>query len=240
MKGNRFFRKKGRIGCLLVHGLTSCAEEMEGIGEFLYSKGFTVLGTLLKGHNTSLEDLHSTSWRDWYSAVEDDFNFLRKQCSKVYVIGLSIGGALSAHLAANKKFDGLVLLAPAIFYTNPLAKFTPLLKYFKKYKAKDYSRYYPGRKEAFFDIADEKAALNRIAYKKVPLASLASAMNLIGIVKKDIRKINCPVLIIHSLSDHTIKPESSKYIFDHLRLDIQLKKLEKRRLINGLILYRLF
>ncbi len=225
MKGNRFFRKKGKIGCLLVHGLTSCAEEMEGIASYLHSKGFSVLGTLLKGHNTSIEDLASTNWRDWYSAVEHDFDFLRKRCSKVYVIGLSIGAALSMHLAANKKINGLVLLAPAIFYINPLAKFTPFLKYFKKYKTKDYSRHYPGRKEAFFDIVDEKAALGRIAYKKVPLASLASAMNLIKIVKKEIRRIKCPTLVIHSLSDHTIKPKSAQYIFDNLKSCQEDKKI---------------
>ena len=225
MKGNRFFRKKGKIGCLLVHGLTSCAEEMEGIGHCLHSKGYTVLGTLLNGHNTSPEDLAHTTWHDWYFSVEKDFNFLKKQCSKVYVIGLSMGATLSMHLAANNKVDGLVLLAPAIFYINPLAKFTPFLKYFKKYKAKDYSFYYPGREESYFDIADEKATFGRIAYKKVPLSSLASAMNLIKIVKKEINKINSPTMIIHSLSDHTIKHESAQYIFDNLILGKKDKKI---------------
>ena len=225
MKGDRFFRKKGKIGCLLVHGLTSCAEEMQGIGSYLHSKGYTVLGTLLKGHNTSLKDLAHTTWHDWYSAVEKDFNFLKKECSKVYVIGLSIGATLSMHLAANNKVDGLVLLAPAIFYINPLVKFTPFLRYFKKYKTKDYSFYYPGREESYFDIADETAAFRRIAYKKVPLSSLASAMALIKIIKKEIKQVKCPTLIIHSLTDRTIKPESAQHIFDNLILGTKDKKL---------------
>lgn len=227
MKGNRFFRKKGNVACLLVHGLTSSAEEMEGLSKFLHSEGYSVLGTLLKGHNTSVKYLSDTNWRDWYSSVERDFNFLRKKCSKIYVIGLSIGATLSIHLAANKgkEISGLVLLSPAIYYSNPLVKFTPLLKHFRKYSVKDYRKFYPGRKDAFFDIADEKAIANRIAYKKVPLASLASALKLIRVAKKEIKKIKAPTLIVHSLADHTIRPGSASFVYSHLRLEKENKAL---------------
>ena len=221
MEGNRFFKKKGNIGCLLVHGLTSSTQEMDELASYLHSKSYTVIASLLKGHNTSIKDLSKTVWQDWYSSVKKDFNFLNDNCNKIYVIGLSIGATLSLHLAAknkNNKIKGLVLLAPAIFYTSPFVKFTPILKYFKKYSIKDYGRYYPGRKEAFFDIADEKALRDRIAYKQVSLESMASALKLIKIVKKEIKNIKVPTLIIHSKQDHTIKPESLQFIYDHLRV----------------------
>ncbi|MBI2208341.1 alpha/beta fold hydrolase [Candidatus Woesearchaeota archaeon] len=221
MKGSRLFKKKGKIGCLLVHGLTSSTQEMEELASYLHSKEYTVLAPLLKGHSASVKDLSKTTWQDWYSSVTEDFDFLNKNCDKIYVIGLSIGAMLSLHLAANiknNKIKGLVLLAPAIFYTSPLAKFTPILKYFKKYSIKDYGRYYPGRKEAFFDIADEKALKDRIAYKQVPLESMASALKLIKIAKKEIKNIKVPTLIIHSKKDNTIKPKSSQFIYDALRI----------------------
>lgn len=227
MKGARFFKKKGSTGCLLVHGLTSSTQEIEDLADRLHSKGYSVLCTLLKGHNTSPEDLSVTGWNDWYESVENDFNFFRRECSKIYVIGLSIGATLSMHLAAdkNKKIDGLILLAPAIFYTSPWAKITPILKHFKKYGIKDYSKYYPGRKEAFFDIADENELKKRIAYKKFPLGAIASALRLISVVKKEIKEISVPTLIMHSTNDHTIKPESAKYIYRRLRLRPENKKL---------------
>lgn len=227
MKGARFFRKKGSAGCLLVHGLTSSTQEMEYLANRLHSKGYSVLCTLLEGHNTSPEDMSGTCWNDWYKSVEKDFDFLRGECSKVYVIGLSVGATLSVHLAADKtkKLDGLILLAPAIFYTSPWAKITPILKHFKKYGIKDYSKYYLGRKEAFFDIADEKELQKRIAYKRFPLSAIASALILINIAKKEIKKINAPTLIIHSIRDHTMKPESARYIYRRLRLRPENKKL---------------
>src|SRR3989344_1339725 len=222
MKGDRFFRKKSNVGCLLVHGLTSSTQEMEELASYLHSKNYTVLAPLLKGHNTSAKDLSRTAWHDWYSSVKKDFDFLNKNCSKIYVIGLSIGATLSLHLAAsnkNNKIKGLVLLAPAIFYTSPLVKFTPILKYFKKYSIKDYGRYYPGRKEAFFDIADEKVLRGRIAYRQAPLASMESALKLIKIAKKEIKLINIPTLIIHSKKDNTIRPESSQFIYNNLKIN---------------------
>lgn len=228
MNGNRFFKKKGTNGCLLVHGLTSSTQEMEELSFYLYSNGYTVLATLLKGHNTSIADLNKTTWHDWYKSVERDFNFLSEQCNEVYVLGLSIGATLSMHLAANKKISKikkLVSLSPAVFYTSPLTKLTPLLKYIKKYTIKDYSRYYPERKEAFFDIADERELKKRIAYKRVPIKSIASALDLIRTVKKEIKNIRVPTLIMHSIKDHTIKPTSSKYVYDNLELSIKDKKL---------------
>ena len=117
MKGNRFFRRKSKIGCLLVHGLTSSTQELEELANFLYSKNYTVLATLLKGHNTKVEDLNKTTWKEWYSSLLNDFSFLSKHCSRLYVIVSSIGSTLSLHLAANTinlKIKGLIFLAPAI------------------------------------------------------------------------------------------------------------------------------
>ena len=228
MNGNRFFKKKGTTGFLLVHGLTSSTQEMEELSSYLYSRNYTVLVTLLKGHNTYVKKLRETTWHDWYDSVERDFDFLSKRCNKIYVVGLSMGATLSMHLVANKKISKikrLILLSPAIFYVSVLARLTPYLRYIKKYGTKNYSNYYPGRKESFFDIADEKELNKRIAYKKVPLKSVASALDLIRIVKKEMKDIRVPTLIIHSVNDHTIKPESSKYIYDRLNVSQEEKRL---------------
>ena len=228
MKGQRLFKKNGKTGCLLIHGLTSTTQEVHDLFHFLRKKKYTVLATLLKGHNTSVEDLHETTWHDWYISVERDFDFLSKHCDKIYVIGLSIGATLALHLAVNKRVPsirGLVLLAPAIFYTSPLAQLTPFLQHVKRYTTKDYSKYYPERKEAFFDIADDRALKGRIAYKNAPLRALASALSLIKIVKKEIRKVKLPVLIMHSLKDHTIKPKSARFVYNQLSTPAERKKL---------------
>ena len=228
MKGQRLFKKNGKTGCLLIHGLTSTTQEIEDLFAFLYKKKNSVLATLLKGHNTSIEDLHETTWHDWYASVESDFDFLSKRCDEIFIIGLSVGATLALHLAANKrtpKIRGLVLLAPAIFYASPLIHLTPFLQHLKRHTTKDYSKYYPKRKKAFFDIADGRALEGRIAYKKAPLRALASALSLIKIVKKEIRKIKLPALIMHSLKDNTIKPKSAWFVYNQISTLAERKKL---------------
>lgn len=93
------------------------------------------------------------------------------------------------------------------------------------YATKDYSKYYPKRKEAFFDVADDRALKGRIAYKNAPLRALASALSLIKIVKKEAKKVNVPVLIMHSLKDNTIKPKSARFVYDQLSTPAERKKL---------------
>ena len=45
-----FFFKGGSEGVLLIHGYTGAPGEMRLLGEFLHSRGYTVLGVLLPGH----------------------------------------------------------------------------------------------------------------------------------------------------------------------------------------------
>jgi len=47
-----FFFPGGQTGCLLMHGFTAMPEEMQPLGEFLASGGYSVLGMRLAGHAT--------------------------------------------------------------------------------------------------------------------------------------------------------------------------------------------
>ena len=218
MNGNLFFIKKSKKACLLIHGLTSSTQEVEELTNFLYKKNFTIIAPLLKGHNTKIQDLNKTKWQDWYWSVIEAHDKI-KDYKKIFVIGISIGATLALHLAKNKKISGLVLLAPAIFYNDWKIRFLPIIKNFIKIKKKNYRKYYPWRKVSYYDIYSEELIKNRIAYKKVGLSALSSALSLIKVVKKEINKINCPTLLIHSKKDHTILPSSSSYIYDNLKVN---------------------
>lgn len=215
MNGNTFFIKKGKKACLLIHGLTSSTQEVEEIANFLSKKNFTVIAPLLKGHNTSVQDLNRTNWHQWFDSVANSYDKI-KNSEKIFVIGISIGATLALHLARQKRASALVLLAPAIFYKDKKVKLAPYLKYFIKIKTKNYKKYFPWRKVAYYDIYSDKAIKERIAYTQVGLNALSSALSLIKNVKKEIKKIKCPTLIIHSKKDHTILPNSASYIHNNI------------------------
>lgn len=215
MNGNSFFIKKGKKACLLIHGLTSSTQEVEEIARFLSKKNFTVIAPLLKGHNTKVQELNKTNWHDWFNSVLESYNKIKNN-EKIFVIGISIGATLALNLAKQKKVSALVLLAPAIFYEDWKVKLVPYLKYFIKVKTKNYKKYFPWRKVAYYDIYSDKAVKERIAYNRVGLNALSSALLLIKNVKKEIKKINSPTMIIHSKKDHTISPSSANYVYDNI------------------------
>ena len=86
----------GDVGVLLVHGFTGCPQSMRPWAEHLAAEGFTVSLPRLPGHGTRWQDLNLTRWTDWYAEAERALDALRRTCSTVFVMGLSMGGDADA------------------------------------------------------------------------------------------------------------------------------------------------
>lgn len=189
------------VGCLLIHGFTGSPGEMLPLGEYLHQKGYTVRGLLLPGHGTKPEDMEGIGWVQWYGKVEEEYKKLQARSSKVFIIGLSMGGALSLYLAAREKIAGVVAICAPIYLVNKKAYLTPFLKYFIKWGKKKNGRAKPY--EGFW-------------YDCYPTSGTASLVNMLPTIKRDIKKITCPALVIQSKLDKTVDPRSAQYIYDHL------------------------
>ncbi|KJS86636.1 MAG: hypothetical protein JM58_06705 [Peptococcaceae bacterium BICA1-8] len=189
-------------GCLLIHGFTGSPGEMRPLGEYLHKKGYSVKGVLLPGHGTKVENLACTSWGNWYQEVVEGYEGLKARCEKVFVIGLSMGGALAFHLAANEKINGgIVSICAPIFLAKKKAYFSPILQYFIKFSRKktNTSKNY----ESFW-------------YDQYPISCTASLVKMLPVIKKELKDINNPVLIIQSTLDKTVNPVSAQYIYDNI------------------------
>ena len=58
---------------LCIHGFTSTPYEVRYLGESLQRRGLTAVGLTLPGHGTSVAELDTTGWRDWFGAVEREY-----------------------------------------------------------------------------------------------------------------------------------------------------------------------
>ena len=201
----QYYWRKGSSGVLLLHGYTGSPSELKLLGEFLSVKDYSVLGVRLPGHGTTPEELNETTWHDWYAEAERCYEILHKDCSKIIVIGLSMGALLAMKLVSAKKADKAVFLAAPIFIYDQRTPFVGLVKHFIKWIKKG-SRAY------------NVPSQYNIAYSVMPLKALDSLLALIKEVKKNVlEKIDIPCLIIQSKSEHTVKPASANYIFEHLK-----------------------
>ncbi|MBF0397492.1 MAG: alpha/beta fold hydrolase [Desulfobacterales bacterium] len=116
-----FYSDGSKTGVLFIHGFTVTPANFRAYGERIAKEyGFTVSIPLLPGHGTKPDDLIGVNWFDWLIYIIDEFDKLKQKCDTVFVVGISLGGALALHLSKQRKgIKKLYLLAPAV-YASPL------------------------------------------------------------------------------------------------------------------------
>ncbi len=192
----------GKNGVLCIHGFTGTPFEMRFLGEQLNQRGLTVVGPALAGHCTSPEELDETGWRDWYAGVEREFDALRRRCDRVAVVGLSLGGALTLHLARHRGDDIAAIAALAAPMWLPrlgraiakLYEFTPL------------GRLMPAIPKfgASSDIRDPVMKKNSPSYPVMPGRAIVELDRFIRLVRSEVHLIETPALVMHARQDHSV------------------------------------
>ena len=215
IKPNDFYLPGGRSGVLLIHGLTGTPTEMRLVGKGLNRNGFTVYGMQLAGHCGDEADLLKTGWRDWYRSVWEAADRLRKDVDHMFVAGLSMGALLALKLAADRpeEVDGLGLYGTTFVYdgwTIPLiGKLSFMLPFYCGLGFGHHRRFH----ECFpYGIKDERIR-QRIANSMLsgdsaagglpgnPWPSLAEFYRLSFIVRRQLRGIRTPCLVVHAVDD---------------------------------------
>ncbi len=200
----------GASAVLLLHGFTGSPWEFRTLAAALHERGFTVYAPLLPGHGTDPDDLSKTTARDWIDAAERAYDELAKKCTSVSVTGFSMGGTLAMYLAATRKVERLLLLAPFVrIYRSPNAWISPELKIGTVGRL---VRYY--RKTRVGGIHDLSKLREHFAYYNISLRALRQALKNVRRVRKLQKEITTPTLILHSKNDKTVDWKGSQEIID--------------------------
>jgi len=215
--GEPFFLKGGSTGCLLVHGFTASPQEMSWMGEYLNKRGCTVLGIRLTGHATQLKDLARARWQDWQHSVEDGYHMLSSRCQNVIPIGISLGGALSLKFAAIHDVPAVVCMStPYELQVPPV------------WLLKAISTIMPVKKKGATNWSAPDAGEARVDYRGYPLRAIAETALMVDSLHPDLRRITCPVLLMHSRADDFVPPENMDRLYAAIGSDFKEKKLFDR------------
>ena len=189
----------GPHGALVLHGFTGNPQSMRGLAEAFAAAGFAVELPRLPGHGTTIDDMLTTTWADWAAAAEAAYAGLAARCERVVVAGLSMGGTLTAWLAAaHPEIAGAVLINAAI--DPPAPEFRRMLQ-----DMLDQGHtVMPGIGS---DIADPDS--KEAAYDGTPIAPLLTLIAADDDLLPRLGDITCPVLIMTSPQDHVVPPLSS-------------------------------
>ena len=210
------------LGCLLVHGLTGTPAEMMPVAAALAGH-HPLWVTRVAGHATSVTDLATTSWREWYDSASAGADALAAATPRIVVIGLSMGALLAMRLAIERPVAvaGLVLLSPAIALRRRPARWlsVPL----RLLGAAD-ARSAPLRgalarivfSKRGSDIADRDVRAHHPGYHQVPLRALLNLLALQRVARRDAPLVAQPALIIHALQDHTCPVAAAQALYERL------------------------
>jgi carboxylesterase len=182
---------------------------MRWLGEYLNRQGYTVCGMRLNGHATRPEDMIRSTYQDWLLSVEDGYNLLYACCEQVFLLGLSMGGALSLTSAAFLDVRGVVAMSTPyalpddwrLKYIRPLSRLKPYMP-----KASGV----PG--SGWFGDAWQQ----HVAYPANPVRSVGELNTLLGVMRESLPKVQAPVLLIHSRDDHYVVEGSMQSIYNAL------------------------
>jgi carboxylesterase len=202
-----FLYEAGPVGILLIHGFTSSPYEMRGIARYLSERGITAGAPLLAGHGTAHEDLQGKTWHDWYDSVCKALDVMRERCERVYLAGLSLGGALTLYTASQRGSDlaGIIAMSAPIYVPTGFGSLLRGIKTQMPYLSKPYR-----------DISDPGARDEHVGYLLSPVDATASLIEFLGHVRLGLPRVHVPALVIYSRHDHVVPSVSSHHIYSRL------------------------
>jgi carboxylesterase len=207
----------GPNGVLVLHGFTGNPTSMRALAEAIAAAGHTVELPLLPGHGTAVEDMLATRWSDWSAVAEAAYADLAVRCDRVAVVGLSMGGTLSAWLAGRHPETA------AMAVVNPLIEAAPddLVGPLRDMLAAG-TEVLPG---VGSDIAMPDVVES--AYEGSPLAPLISLLEATQALQPLLGEIRCPVLVLTSTQDHVVPPSSSDVLAASVAGPVERVTLER-------------
>ena len=217
---------------LLIHGLTGTPNEMKGLANFFYRRGYSVLCPRLALHGEPLHILKKAKWQEFYRSVKESLLRIPSD-QKVFVAGLSMGALLALLLAEEfpERISGVTCLSPTLFYDGwnipwshcllPLAYYTPIryFIYFKEeppYGIKNEqlrSKVHEYYKDA--SLTDVAEAI-QYGYPYFPVTLLCELHLLIRDLMKKMSRIRTPLQLIQASEDDMTSVKNSQYIHDHV------------------------
>ena len=193
------------MGVLILHGFTGNPYSMRPLAQRCAEAGYSVELPRLPGHGTSIEDLVPRRWTDFVDVALGAFDELSGRCDKVAVIGLSVGGGLTALIAEERPgIAGCVFINPMLM--GPGAELEQGLR----------DLIDSGLEIMVTDAKSDikKEDTSEAKYEGWPLRALQSVIEGVEGVNAKLSSITVPSLLISSREDHTVAPENGDHIVE--------------------------
>ena len=201
-------KKNGHIGIVLVHGFTGSPAAMRPWAEFLNARGYSVRVPLLPGHGTKPADLNQVEWPEWPAKVKAEIVELQKNCSQVFVAGLSMGGGTTLNVASElgDKLSGIILVNPMIHVRGVSPGMAFAL-----------SRVVKFGNSVGGDI--KRKGVTEYSYDKLPYRGIHQLLTMLKLTRAALPSIKVPMQLFHSVDDHTLPVSNTEIVMREIGSD---------------------
>ncbi len=209
---------------LLLHGLTGTPMELRWIAKDFSKAGYDVYYPVLPGHCSTMEELKKTKWQDLYNFSKEFYLNLKAKYQEVFVAGLCVGGMLGLMLGF--EFQDIPAIAswspvmdidgwaiPWYRFLLPLGLYTPL-KHIYYWKEKEpYGIKNEAMRKKIMSMMFNEKSTDAMAYDKIPAPIILELKRMGKYIKKHIKSLTTPLLIIHSKEDDLSSIKGANFVY---------------------------
>jgi carboxylesterase len=206
------------MGVVLLHGFGDTPQTLASLARRLRDDGLDVDVPLLPGHGRTLRQFASSNGSEWIAAARAAHASMRARHTRVALVGLSLGGALAAIVAADDpQLAALVLLAPYVD-TPPLLRVAvraaPAIGVVLPYVGGDGAQ----------SILDPEARAQALAYGATTPQLVRELVRVADAARASLARVRAPTLYVQSREDNRITEDVAQRAF--ALLGARTKKLE--------------
>lgn len=223
LAGGFSFVNQNNSAILLFHGLTGSPFEIHQYGKMLSKAGYDVFCPILPGHCKGIEELKNSTWQEWQSFALEAYDELKLKYDKVFISGLCLGAVLGFAVAQERQdVAGIVGLSTTLFldgWDMPWYKFLMPIGFLSVYKL-----FY------LFPETECNGVKNQVVRNKImhmqssnsqalscyPFICIEELFKYSKYVRRHMRKVNAPVLLIHSKFDNITSVKSAEFVFNKI------------------------
>ena len=221
-----------KVGVVLCHGFLSKHEQMIPLSNYIYETlGWETSLVELTGHGYDEENITSVTWNNWVDDVKTKYIKLKERCDRVFLVGFSLGGCVSAYVASLKKIKpaGLVIINGVFGVKNVFNKLLPGVMVYNKICKK-----FNLQKFMLESITNdsEDPDLNQSV---VNLSATNELRKMAKISMACLQDVRCPTFIIQEYNDPTVFYGTGVKAFK--KLGSTFKQFHKTKLNTHLTIY---
>ena len=196
-----------RMGVVLLHGFGDTPQTLASLAHALCAGGMDVHVPLLPGHGRTLREFASSNGSEWLAAARAAHAAMRARHTRVALVGLSMGGALAATIAADdRELAALVLLAPYIDTPRlyrVLVRAAPAIGVVLPYVGGEGAQ----------SILDPAARAEALAYGATTPQLVRELVRAADAARASLARIRAPTLYVQSREDNRIAEDVAKRAF---------------------------